>query len=80
MRYSVAPTPRRLARLARHSPVLLRVVSGSVRISDQQEALYNGEGITIAATDGTQNWIMPEGEVWICSDSGSSATVEVFLP
>lgn len=79
MRYSVTATPRRLARLARQTPVLLRVSSGTVRISDQQESLFDGGGLAVSAADGVQNWIMPECELWLCADS-APAIVEIILP
>lgn len=79
MRLSVTATPRRIARLSRQAPVLLRVISGSVRLSDGQEALWQSEGIPLSAGDGIQNWIMPEGELWLCAD-GSPAVLEIIIP
>ena len=78
MRYSISTTPRRICRLPRHSPVLVQVIDGAVRIGDSGEGLRAGGGITIDSTAGIQNWILPEMEVWAISDSG--ATMELIVP
>jgi len=79
MKVIVSETPRRIARLQRNSPVLLCVKSGSVRIAQEQESLFGGDGLPVTAADGIQSWIWPEGELWICADSGG-ALIEVILP
>lgn len=79
MRINVSPTPRRIARFTRRTPVLLRVISGNVRFSDSQESLYNGEGIPIAASDGLLNLDLPEMDFWVCSDS-TPANMEIVIP
>jgi hypothetical protein len=79
MKVIVSETPRRIARLQRHSPVLLKVRSGSVRVAQEQESLFGGDGLPVSATDGIQSWIWPEGEFWVCADAGG-ALIEVILP
>ena len=79
MKVIVSETPRRIARLQRSSPVLLRVKSGSVRIAQEQESLFGGDGLPVTAADGIQSWIWPEGEFWVCADAGG-ALIEVILP
>lgn len=79
MRLTVVQTPRRLARLPRNAPVLLRVISGSVRISDSESDLYGGGGIPVSPADGLQNWIMPEGDVWTVADAANTV-LEAILP
>ena len=78
MRYSISTTPRRICRLARHSPVLVQVIDGTVRLGDSGEGLHAGGGIVITQSDGIQNWILPEMEVWAVSDAG--ATMELIVP
>jgi hypothetical protein len=79
MRITVTETPRRIARISRNTPVLLRIISGSVRVSADPADLHSGFGLPLAQADGIQNWIMPEGELWIAADAGG-ATMEVILP
>lgn len=79
MRLTVVQTPRRLARLPRNAPVLLRVISGSVRVSDSENDLYGGGGIPVSVSDGLQNWILPEGEFWAVADDANSV-LEAILP
>lgn len=80
MRLSITGTPRRIARLARNTPVLLRVITGTVRVADGAEPLFSGEGIPISASDGVQNWLMPEGEIWVCADAPAPASLEAIIP
>lgn len=79
MRVSVSPTPRRLARFSRRTLIVLRVLSGTVRIAETQESLFDGAGVPVGTSDGIQNWELPEMEFWICSD-GTNAVLEVLLP
>lgn len=79
MRISISPTPRRIARFIRKTPVLLRVISGNIRFSDSLESLYNGEGIPLSASDGLLNLEMPEMEFWVCGDSALNV-MEIIIP
>jgi hypothetical protein len=79
MTIQATETPRFLARLPGGAPVLFRVLSGSVRLAQRREDLTSGAGLPLAPSDGVQNWIMPDGDVWIVADSGG-ATLEVWLP
>lgn len=78
MIYYVGDTPRRIARLARHSSVLLRVLNGSIRVGDSAEGLHAGGGIPVSAADGIQNWNVPEMEIWIIGDP--AAKFELIVP
>lgn len=79
MRLNVVDTPRRIARLSRHSPIVAKVLSGALRIAQRQEELYNGEGMPLVPTDGIVNWVMPEGEIWIVADS-TNTVLEIMMP
>lgn len=77
MRIQVTQTPRRLFQFPRRTLVLLRVLSGTAYFDSRQENLFSGHGIPVQATDGIQNWELPEGELWIASDH-IGATVEII--
>jgi hypothetical protein len=77
MRITVTNTPRYLSRLPSRI-VLLRVIQGTIRLSDKQSELMNGGGLPVSSSDGIQNWMMPESDLWVVSDSG--AEVEILLP
>ena len=79
MRLSVPTTPRRIQPVARREGVLVRVISGSIRIERTAEALFGGEGLPLGASDGAQSWTWPGGDFWIVADGGT-AQVEVILP
>jgi hypothetical protein len=80
MTVQVTDTPRYLTRLAGGAPVLFRVLSGSVRLAQRREDLTSGAGLPLAPSDGPQNWIMPDGDIWVVADGAGGATLEVWLP
>lgn len=79
MRLSLASSPRRIARLPRAAPVLVRVISGQTRVATGAEDLLAGYGLPVEAADGPQNWIWPEGELWMAGGVVQT-DVEVILP
>jgi hypothetical protein len=78
MTVTVSNTPRFLARIPSRI-LLLRVAAGSVRIGQSQDEIMNGGGIPVSVSDGIQNWIMPETDVWIVGDAADNR-VEILLP
>lgn len=79
MRLSLASSPRRIARLPRAAPVLLRVIAGQARVATGAEDLLAGFGLPVEPTDGPQSWIWPEGELWMAGGA-IQTDVEVIVP
>ena len=80
MRIKLPDTPRRLARLNRPSYVHIRIVSGTVRLSSDQESLLGGDGFRVGTSDGILSLRWEAEQIWAAAESGSNAEMEVLLP
>lgn len=77
MRLSINPGTRRIADIPDGASVILRVISGTVRLGMERPDLEHGYGLPVTVSDGIQTWTWPGGELWVGADS--TAELEVLI-
>ena len=80
MRIDIPDTPRHIATIPRYSHVIVRVISGAMRIARDRQDLDSGGGLPITVTDNIVNLDWEMGQLWAVRDAAVNAVVEVLIP
>lgn len=79
LRFRATDSPRKIATIQRQLFLHMRVVSGAVLLSRDQQTLMDGGGLAVTQDDGIQSLQWDAGELWF-QKAVDEGTIEVILP